>query len=523
LPKIFAREVTGLVREASWFDAFTYTATGMGFQFSFYFAASLTPLIGGNIYLALALFVIPILLVPVGYSILVHIMPRSGGDYVFNSRILHPLIGFVANAVAVVAILLFAAINSVTIETTGFSTLFAYLGVTYSNSALTVLAEEISTFPWLFVIGLVWMLLAILVSIFSLKLYFRIQNALFIMVLLGVISMIIAMLFTTHSGFISAFNSFISKYTGNKNDYYQEVIQTAQKDGLSAPSQTSLFGTFLLLPVFATMGFNVNPAYIAGEIRRAGRSFLIGTLLGSTFWFAGLATGLLLAYHVMGFPFLSATDYLLFNNPSQVPLPALPYVDMLLATSTTPALSIIIILAGIIQLFIYIPWAYITMSRALFAYSFDGLLPEKISEVSDKTHGPVRAIIVSAVIAFILYIIINIPQSATYAYLLGSIGLFIETLSVFFIGVSLILLPLKPQLYSNSWIKAPMLTLIGGVIAVYMALLEYLYMTQPVYGANTPIAIGLAVALLVLFSVVYLIQRLRKPSLQLVFKEIPPE
>jgi amino acid transporter len=148
---------------------------------------------------------------------------------------------------------------------------------------------------------------------------------------------------------------------------------------------------------------------------------------------------------------------------------------------------------------------------------------KKISEVSDKTHGPVRAIIVSAVIAFILYIIINIPQSATYAYLLGSIGLFIETLSVFFIGVSLILLPLKPQLYSNSWIKAPMLTLIGGVIAVYMALLEYLYMTQPVYGANTPIAIGLAVALLVLFSVVYLIQRLRKPSLQLVFKEIPPE
>lgn len=146
---------------------------------------------------------------------------------------------------------------------------------------------------------------------------------------------------------------------------------------------SGLFYCFLCLPPWAL----TSTQHIAGEIRRAGRSFFIGTLLGSTFWFAGLATGLLLAYHIMGFPFLSATDYLLFNNPSQVPLPALPYIDMLLATSTTPALSIIIILAGIIQLFIYIPWAYITMSRALFAYSFDGLLPEKYQRYLTKHMG----------------------------------------------------------------------------------------------------------------------------------------
>jgi APA family basic amino acid/polyamine antiporter len=523
LPKVFTREATGLVREASWFDAFTYTATGMGFQFSFYFAASLAPLIGGNIYLALALFAVPIILVPLGYSILIHLMPRSGGDYVFNSRVLHPLIGFVANIVAVVAILLFAAINSVTIETTGFSTLFAYLGVTYSNPIFVNLASKIGSLPWLFTIGLVWMLLGVAVSIFSIKIYFRIQNILFVVVLLGIASTLAALLMTTHSGFVSSFNAFTSKYTGTQKDYYTGIVQVAQKSGWHAPSQTSILGTLLLLPVFATMGFNINPSYIAGEIRRAGRSSLIGSLLGSAFWFTGLAAGLILAYHVMGFPFLSATDYMLFNNPSQVPLPALPYVDMLLATSTPPALSIIIILAGVIQLFIYIPWAYITMSRALFAYSIDGLLPEKISDTSDRTHGPVKATIISAIIALVLYIVINIPQSATYAYLLGSIGLFLETLPVLFIGVSLILLPLKPELCSNSWVKPPVLTIIGLAIVSYMALLEYLYMTQSVYGANTPLAIGLAATLLVLFSGVYLLQRFRKPNLQLAFKEIPPE
>jgi len=102
--QVFSRKSSGLVRAASTTDASLvnlYVATFpimvsflMGIVLPFYLGANLyvTVLIG----FALAL---PILIT---YAVASSVMRRSGGDYVFIGRLLHPALGFGANFAFVV-------------------------------------------------------------------------------------------------------------------------------------------------------------------------------------------------------------------------------------------------------------------------------------------------------------------------------------------------------------------------------------------------------------------------------------
>ena len=508
-PTVFLREATGLVREISWFNVFTFTATTIGFQFSFYYAASLAPLIGGNLLIGVLMMAIGLAVVIIGYTTLISVMPRSGGDYVYNSRLLHPLIGFVGNMVFVIVALLFAAINSETIESTGLSQLFAYWGVIYHNSYFLALSSSVASLSSILVLGTIWIILGAVVAVFSVRSYFRLQNLLFVVVVVGIVSMIAALIPLTQPGFVSSFNQFVSQYNGTPGDYYHSVISDAQKSGWSIPDQTSLWGGLLLYPILAIIGFNNTAAQLGGEIRQAKRSFFIGSLLGALYWLIPFSLILLLVYNTVGFSFMSSIDYLLYNTPSMNPLPATPYINLIIASATTPILGSLIIVAGLVQLFIYVPSEYLFASRAFFAYSFDGLFPKQFADVSERTHGPVKSIILAAITTFVLYIIINLPQSSSYAYLFGSVASWLVTIPIIFVGISIMVLPWRrPHLAAGAPIRGPALVGVGALILVFMSVVDYLLLSQAVYGANTPIAIELAVGVFAVLVIIYAVRRL---------------
>jgi hypothetical protein len=64
---------------------------------------------------------------------------------------------------------------------------------------------------------------------------------------------------------------------------------------------------------------------------------------------------------------------------------------------------------------------------------------------------------------------------------------------------------------------------VGALILVFMGVVDYLLLSQAVYGANTPIAIELAVGVLAVLVIIYVVRRLTNPAVALAFKEIPPE
>jgi len=92
----FARKASGLVRGLSFIDAFGVGFMNQGLTVSMWVMISLglSQYTGGNLIWAT---IISAVLCGIGFSLVWGIlggsMPRSGGEYIYNSRILGPLIG----------------------------------------------------------------------------------------------------------------------------------------------------------------------------------------------------------------------------------------------------------------------------------------------------------------------------------------------------------------------------------------------------------------------------------------------
>src|SRR5947208_1584445 len=100
-PSLFLRNATGLVKGWSGFDAFTYSfmAVNLVTLGMFYSLAVFAYVPGANPVLSIVLAAIAVTFLAVAYAGLIAAMPRAGGDYVWQSRVLDGMPGIVTGAV----------------------------------------------------------------------------------------------------------------------------------------------------------------------------------------------------------------------------------------------------------------------------------------------------------------------------------------------------------------------------------------------------------------------------------------
>ncbi|PSN85132.1 hypothetical protein B9Q02_07520 [Candidatus Marsarchaeota G1 archaeon BE_D] len=90
----FVREATGLVRVMSPYSAFAYNILNIGVIFPWVYLLSAGAFPGSNIALGILITGVFASFLAFAYSGIASVMPRTGGDYVFESRVLSPWIGF---------------------------------------------------------------------------------------------------------------------------------------------------------------------------------------------------------------------------------------------------------------------------------------------------------------------------------------------------------------------------------------------------------------------------------------------
>src|SRR5919204_4439677 len=97
---VFVRRSSGLTRQVSALDALAYCSMNPGLLYAFIYAVWIIPLFASYGGANLPLAVLPVLMMfPVAglywyYSVT---MPRSGGEYIYISRTLHPALGLFGN------------------------------------------------------------------------------------------------------------------------------------------------------------------------------------------------------------------------------------------------------------------------------------------------------------------------------------------------------------------------------------------------------------------------------------------
>ena len=268
---VFARKSSGLVRAASAFDASLvnlYVAT-FPIMVSFILAIVLPFYAGANVYLTLligALVAMPILIT---YAVASAALKRSGGDYVFISRMLHPALGFAANFVFVLFQILFLTSAGYYFCQWCLAPLFRVLGAYLGNPDLIGIADVLVQPLAIFIVS------EIFVVGFGLLFIFRNTRAVlkvFRYTLpisgLGLLAFFAALLFQSGDQLLANFNAYVVAAGGVENA--ADVARQTATDTGFVITGFSISATLLAVtwPSFS-LPYYLGSAYFAGEVRSA--------------------------------------------------------------------------------------------------------------------------------------------------------------------------------------------------------------------------------------------------------------
>jgi len=520
---VFLRNATGLVRELSGFDGFIVGFANLnillGLTEGFAFGLYLFP--GANLALAFAIAMPIVLCFAVVYSMFVSSMPRSGGEYVWVSRIISPPVGFAVNFYMTFVILSWVALNVTLIPSFFLPPFFHALGLQGWVSAVQTHFGQL-------IIGTVLVVVYTALLMYGIKRLFRVMAVLFWLVTACTILWFVMMLFQSHSHVVTALQA-------NWHTTPSSIIKAAASVGFTSAAaphlRNSVYG--IMFGVTGFIGFWMM-AYVGGEIKGARRSGARAIMLTWAIGGAGFVVGALLIYHVYGAKFLNSINYLYNSAPDKYHLPLPPFVPSLaLLLSGNRFVEALVSLGFLLTMLWIIPSGFIFASRNMFAWSFDRLVPGWLADVNDRTHSPVNVAIVGGVVTELL--LLATIYTSFWADLVNLTG--VMAICFMLVSIAAVVFPYRrPDIFAKapSWVQrrfgpVPLIGIVGVVSALCWLVVAYVAWTTPAIGGAVSWSSMLesAAAFLVAFPIYWFAKYYRRRTQGLdigkAFAELPPE
>ncbi len=532
-PGVFLRRSTGLVREVSLIDALLMNSIGMnvgiGAVFLFLQAQSFFPagsmiaaVVIGTVLMAFTLLWV--------YSEFSAAMPRSGGDYVFVSRALHPFLGWLmAWSQGIWLIFFWIGFNAWFALTFAIPVSLQAIGGVTGASVLNDIATTITQPVWVFVLGSLINVAFGALLIFGGQGYWRWQKFAFLFAG-GSILISAILLITSGSHVPAAWDVFVGKFGGLK---FAEIIPAATAAGYTLPSASGGFdltATLLMLPwVFFVVGYAQGSAQIGGEVKQAPRNQYIAMVGGVLINGAVLAILVWLFTSAVGIDWMGALGAVPADKLGMTVLPGFNFIASLLTDS--PILLAIIGIGFVMWAVNGTPLSELQATRYMLAWSLDRMVPSRLGDVSDKYHTPVKAIVFATITGEVaLLALIVIPQAS----LLGA--LVAQLLAFIIVSLAGVVFPYRlPDVWRSAGgrrvLGVPTVTLAGlGGVVVLGTIMVMFVTNQTLNGAFgvtrdiSLIVMGTVVGLGILWYIgARMYNRSRGFDISLAYREIPPE
>ncbi|HEX7950377.1 MAG TPA: APC family permease [Candidatus Limnocylindrales bacterium] len=532
---LFVRQSTGLVREASAVDAAIYNAVfsapvGATLAWGVFFALSAFP--GADLVSATIISFVLNIPVLIMMALLASSMPRTGGDYVWVSRILSPPLATISNFGAALSAMIGATFWARYFPVFALGPVLVTLGVLFDNQGLIDAGNSFQKDGlWIFIGGFAMIALMTAIHIAGVRATFRWQNVFWTIASLGTFLAFVVLLFGNTADFQANFSTLNQKFGGTDA---AGVIAAAGSAGATA----DLGKTDATLPtIFAIMVFmmwNWWSVYLSGELKSASnRARQMTIMFGALAWdVIFIVVGVLLLFKVTGYDFMVAVN----SATSAYAIPTGPWYHFMASlVYNVPIITILIVGS-------FLFWSLPAMVgntfmpiRTVFAWSFDRLLPERLSDVNERTHSPVPAILV--VMGLVTVMLAWSVASTDFATWLA-LGVLAGVVCVVIVGVAAIVFPSRrPDLYRASPANmtvagVPVLYIVAPLSILVMVFLTWLTLQYPalaLYGDPNnawwvPAFIGgiIVIGLIVYYGAKY-IRRGQGIDIDLVYRELPPE
>jgi amino acid transporter len=504
-PGLFAREATGLVREIGFTLGVIIILShviGLGWQKRAFQFTGPKPMPTDMMPLGLpaifwAFLVCGIIVIITGYAAgyVAAAMPRSGGGYVTISRVIHPFVGYSAGWLMFLA----EAFSFGLIGVAVFEAIMIFFNIAMAPSAVSFGATE------LFIGGVVIIWIFAIIALLGTKLYGRLMEVIFYIP--AVITIIFFAMWIAGALNPSAVASGVEQALGAPTSTFKDVaIATGMTDPANVAGFFDAFSFALGGAFWAYMGWYAT-TFLAGEVKEANKKLPMVLLVsGVTIMVVYLLASSLSAIAAMNvetwtdaaghnWSFFQAYSWLSYGPKAAKTAAAAAIPNFQSAWSTGIAsltargmdlgwLSWVIALGGVLWVANDIPPFLLVASRTFFAMSFDRMMPESFSYVSERWHAPVWAIIITAIFAIPACMAeADFPAgAASYLAFAGVVGT--DIFDAFFLTmfcVSCMLLPLeRKDIYDRAAVKHSVgavvllgfLATLGGSFCLYIFIKE---------------------------------------------------
>jgi APA family basic amino acid/polyamine antiporter len=473
------------------------------------------------------------------YAMLTSLMPRAGGDYVWQSRALGGFWGYILVFTPLLFGPWFYMASNVA---PGATMVFAPTFVTLSNllhfPALTTFAtwltSKVGTW-WFYVF---YCSFAALVLGLGMKFYAKIQRWCFYVGMVGLVTWAVMLLLTTSEKFMAAFNSFMADTLNwGGGQAYQQILQMAQTNGFQAVSlsHTSFGSSFLIGPALAyTFMYIAWTGTLVGEIGGVNqfKNSLKMFVGGNLFAMVVCAGFLWLLISKISNEFFTSSNFLWMSGNTG-DMPVAPYYGIfLMSLSKSPWVWLWIAIGLNAWFWIWPTNNMVASTRIMFAMSYDRMLPGIVARVSRRWGAPVVAITICYIGCLVmgwLYFFTGFSKLTLDMPLMTSIAFCASTL----VGTLFPYLKSTKQIYADSPISKykvagiPLITVMGALGLLYFAIMFYLYITDGRYGTNNPLSAAYIFGALIISAVIYFVYRFYRKqqgiNTDMTYREIPTE
>lgn len=394
-PIVFTRRASGLVREIGLFTAIAIPLThtiGGGINKLLILASYANP--GANVPLAYILAGLPVLMTAIAYTLLAVSMPRTGGDYIYISRGINPVLGFLTSwgfwwtEIMSLGII---AYYDVPFWGLGFRIAHSATGSPFAEKWAGILQEGATE---TLILAIVIVIVSAVITLFGARIYGWIINIGLFIGVVGSVAMVIW---------------FIAKSPGEAPALWDQTYGAGSYDAvkdLAANSgwtkvgfDAAATGGAAIGAVWAYIGFTA-ASYMGGEIKNPSKGMVWSITISAILIIAYYAFIGVMVYRAFG-DFIPQYAFCAYEVPDQLegiisnfPAPLLPTFAAALAPGQH-MIQMIMALSAAIWLLNDIPAFFLVASRLVFSWSFDRFFPEKIAEVNDRFHSPHWAILVT--------------------------------------------------------------------------------------------------------------------------------
>ena len=533
--ELFARRASGLTRTVSPWSALVYAfvCPTMTFAFLYYYQEQ-TAYVGalGWVTSLAVLALMPIALIYVFMSLS---MPRSGGEYIYVSRILNPLLGFIACWTLTIVGINWSGLLSQWAVNWGLGNLFLAEGLATKNATLISWGKYLSiTTPehrWV-----IWVLASLILASAFLVMAMGnkwVMRAMWVVLVTQWIMLIAFIIISLVAGGQANTIAGFEKVQGIKWSEVTDAVNTVSGGaGLPAFALAATVFAGLVWVNLSTLG-STYAANISGEIKKVYLAMPLSQIGSMVLFVVYWLVFTRVADHGLGDATIRSLSYIDTEGQATTMLNTLPTISYMVVWMTQN--WFLVAIAGPLAFFIATWGGILGLSfapvRNLFAFSFDGLLPGWVNKVS-RNGSPNRAVLLAFLMAWVIMsvsIFTTWWSFITYTVTIWMVGWVL-------LGIAAMVFPWRrkdifeksPALVQSRILGIPWITilgLLGTIVAAGSIWATFLVGTTPTFNTKNlawTSAIFIAIPIVIYFIAVTW-QKSKGVEMSKRFKAIPPD